>query len=950
MNAFGPRKGIRRKLLLSYLAIIIPLIIVIVFTYYNRYEDKRQDIITSRIVFARVVASDFDHFVKEVVTTEKAVGLAIQDNDYTRRRASEYLSKIANRYPVFDMNYVRLSGEIYASSNPRLVGRQIEHDWYDIDSLRNERGWTVSALHEHENGEIGFDIAAGIPDGSKLAGVVVASVDVTRLNEFFAFDVPSGGYNITDSNGTVIYQSQYPKLSLERRDWKSYEFIRESLEGREFSSPGLTFPVDNSYRMGAQVPIHSIGWSSGSFVTVEEVMLPIGIDVLRSAAMAMVVGLMAVFFGLWLGGSIVRSVAALADKARAIARGSFEEDIGSIKTGDEIEDLAQSLNTMQISLRDYVNELSGIVEAGERMNLALNIPFVESAVIKALRDYFGAEAVWIALYDEHEKHIAVEHFWDMARGVDFSGLRLSPGQGVAGRVLMTGKPEITKDIESSEFVYKDLALRAGIDSAITLPLISGGGALGVVGLYTPLIRQNRVTEKEMSLLMALANQAAVAIENARLYEETRQSEQRLKESNYDLRVLNKLALDISSGLDLVELLEKAVKNAMDLVGADIGSVGLYDEESGKIEFRYKITASKLPVTLEIPEDLGLAETVLKSRRTILTNDYQHDPRAFNDALVLGINAVAVIPLLIGNRLIGVIQIGSTSGKTFSCGDVALLEAVGSQAAVAIENAKLYERERDIAEALQNALLAVPDKLAGIKFSLLYRAATEKSKVGGDFYDFIEFTNGRIGIVVGDVSGKGLEAAMATALAKMTIRAFAYEYDSPAEVLAHANSVLASQMAPGQFITIAYIIIDPATGALSYASAGHPTPVIADRAASSVRQLTIGSTPLGAIAEGAEYKNYSDKLSEGEVILLYTDGLLEARNNGMLFGEEGISQALLAIDDIDIAGIPDMLLHAAQEFARGKLDDDVAIVALSLDRGGEGEAPEKDIKHMSDWVI
>jgi len=948
MNVFRARRGIRKKLLLSYLAIVIPLIVVIAFSFYSRYEDKRHDIISSRLVFARVVANDFDHFVKEIATTQKAAGLAIRENDYSRRRASEYLARVANRYPVFDFNYVRLSGEIYASSDSKLIGRQIEHDQYDIDSLRPQKDWLVSGLHVHENGEVGFDVVTGIWDDSKLAGLMVASVDAKRLNEFFSFDVPGGGYNITDNNGMVIYQNQRPKLPLDHRNWSSHEFIQRSIEGREFTSYGLIFPVDNSYRMGAQVPIHSIGWSAGSFVPVEDVMAPIRIDVLRSSAVAMTVVFLVVFFGFWLGGSIVRSITILAGKAKAIARGSFEEDIGLTKTGDEVEELAQSFNIMQVSLRDYVRELNGIVEAGERMNLALNIPFVESAVVNVLRSYFDAKAVWIALYDENEKQLVVEHFWG-EKDVDFKGLKLLPGQGVAGKVLMTGKPSVITDMESSEFVYKDLALRAGINSAITLPLVSGGGALGIVGLYTPLVESNRVSDKEMGLLMALANQAAVAIENARLYEETRESERKFKASNDDLRILNKIALDMSSGLDLTELMEKVVKNAVELVGADVGSIGFHDEENGRIEYQYKVNTSQFPSTLEVPEDFGLAETVLKTIKPVYTNDYRHDPRALRDVLLLGVNAVAVVPLLVGNRLIGVIQVGSTNNKAFNDGDIALLEAVGRQAAVAIENAKLYERERNVAETLQNALLAVPDKIAGIKFGLLYKAATEKSKVGGDFYDFIEFTNGKIGVVVGDVSGKGLEAATATALAKMTIRAFAYEYESPAEVLAHANSVLESQMASGQFITIVYVIVDPKTGELSYASAGHPSPIIVNYEEDSVRQLRIGSTPLGAI-EGIDYANYDDKLSAGEIIVLYTDGLLEARDNGELFGEDGISRALLSIDNMDVEIIPDKLYDTAQRFANDKLNDDTAIIALSLDLEKGHVDKDKPVEFEGDWVI
>jgi len=946
------KNGIRKKLLLGYLAITIPLIIVIIFTHYNRYEDKRHDILQSRLVFARDISSNFDHFIKEVGITERAVGIAITENDYTRRKASEYMARIVNRYPVFSMDFVRPDGQIYASTDPKLVGLKLTHDKHnprsDLKRLTPERDWFVTPFHVHENGGMGFDIITGVWRKSRLAGIMVASVDSTRLNEIFVFEVPGGGYNITDNNGMLVYQNQYPKKPLSERKWGSQRFIKVASSGKEFTSTGLTFPIDNSYRMGSQVPIHSLGWSAGSFVPVEQVLAPIRTDIVRSGVAASIIVLLAVFLGFWISERIVKPITVLADKAKAIARGSFDEEIGLIKTGDEIEDLAESFNTMRINLKEYVNELSGLVETGEKMNLALNVPFVEGAVTNALRNYFDARTVWIALYDEHEKQLKVDHFWSENEGVDLSVMKMAPGQGVAGKVLMTGKPTVIKDLTKSEFLFKDVALQAGIDSEIALPLISGSGSLGVIGLYTPLTRQDRITEKEMGLLMALANQAAVAIENARLYEEARESERKLKASNDDLRILNKVALDISSGLDLQELLEKIVANAVDLVAADMGAIGLYNEDNGRLEYRHKANSLQSMRLPDIPEDLGFAETVLKIRKSVFTNDYRHDPRASKEALVRGISAVAVAPLFTGNRLIGVIQVASASGKTFSDADVALLEAVANQAAVAIENAKLYERERDVAETLQNALLAVPDKLDGIKLGLLYRAATERSKVGGDFYDFIEFTNGRIGIVVGDVSGKGLQAATATALAKMTIRAFAYEYEQPAQVLAHANSVLTSQMASGQFITIAYITIDPSTGEILCSIAGHPAPIIANYREHSVRQMQIGSMPIGVL-DDTEYDNSAEKLSNGEVILLYTDGLLEARHDSDFFGEDGISAALLALDDPEIATIPNRLVEAAQSFAHGKLNDDIAVIAVGLDHEVSNEISEQVDKELDEGL-
>lgn len=243
------------------------------------------------------------------------------------------------------------------------------------------------------------------------------------------------------------------------------------------------------------------------------------------------------------------------------------------------------------------------------------------------------------------------------------------------------------------------------------------------------------------------------------------------------------------------------------------------------------------------------------------------------------------------------------------------------------NARLYAAQRNIADTLQEALLTMPQKIKGIDFGHFYRSATATMKVGGDFYDLFELEHDRVGIVIGDVSGKGLQASSLTSLVKNAIKAYAYQEKSPASIMAKANVVVQKESIPAIFITVFFGILDIKTGRLVYCSAGHP-PGILKRTTSETSPLTTSSPMIGAFS-ALNYIDDKVDLKKGDALILYTDGVIEARNNGELFGEEKLVSLIKDLDCLETSKLPRAIIGEITDFTGGKLSDDVAILTVSL---------------------
>jgi serine phosphatase RsbU (regulator of sigma subunit) len=258
-----------------------------------------------------------------------------------------------------------------------------------------------------------------------------------------------------------------------------------------------------------------------------------------------------------------------------------------------------------------------------------------------------------------------------------------------------------------------------------------------------------------------------------------------------------------------------------------------------------------------------------------------------------------------------------------------LEGLGRHAAIAVQNAKQYEAERHIADTLQESLLVIPSKIKGVEFGHLYRSATVAAKVGGDFYDIFEIEHGKIGIVIGDVSGKGIEAATLTSIAKSTIKAHSFESANPAQVLSKVNDMIVRVSTPSNFITVFFGVLDISTGSLIYCSAGHP-PQLIKRAQNGVSMLDANSPIIGAFVH-LKYANGTESLKNGDKLILYTDGITEARRDSEFFGEERLRTFINNLQSISAKEIPMATFRHVMDWTGGKLLDDIALFSISISR-------------------
>ena len=400
---------------------------------------------------------------------------------------------------------------------------------------------------------------------------------------------------------------------------------------------------------------------------------------------------------------------------------------------------------------------------------------------------------------------------------------------------------------------------------------------------------------------------------------------------------------INSTLNLDELLGIVMSTAEEVMGTEAASLMLIDEKRNELVFQVALgeKGRDLVEKFRVRMGEGIAGTVAQTGEPLIVNQARSDPRfasRFDEATRFSSRAILCVPLRSKGKVIGVLEALNPTGREgFSEEDLDLFECFADQAAIAIENARLHseivrqektKQELEIAREIQQGLLPdLSQRALGMDLAAVTVPARE---VGGDFYDVIELGGSKTGVILGDVSGKGVPAALHMVRAISDYRFLAPRSPGPAGLLELLNEGLSKDAPLGMFVTVLSVVVDTQTKTAHYASAGH-LPILSRRARSGGVEIfdDAKGIPVG-LMPGTRYPQGETTLAAGDLLLFYTDGVLEARNRK---GEEyslGRLKRCLAEPVQSMSELVRRILGDVGEFSKGvDPHDDLTLLALAL---------------------
>jgi serine phosphatase RsbU (regulator of sigma subunit) len=481
----------------------------------------------------------------------------------------------------------------------------------------------------------------------------------------------------------------------------------------------------------------------------------------------------------------------------------------------------------------------------------------------------------------------------------------------------------------------DAAAEAGIEAAVAVPLLAHEEVTGLLGVFPG--RGKPLSENESALLAALAAQLAVAVQNAQLHEratrlgaERERALEAERAASKQVRALYEISRSFAQSLSLEATLEALTTTIVDVLDVDAALIRMPDDRRDWL----------LPRALRVadPRLDDAARAILFRPQPFGAHAIQRLFRLAEPSQLTATAAPELSPFLQRGWTGAVIPIATPAEVLASLTIVSMRPGapvtretidealrIGGQAALAIDNARLYQQQKQFADMMQRSLLpqSVPE-LTGLELGDAYESSA-RVEVGGDVYDFMELADGRLAVALGDVTGHGIEAAADMAMAKFVFRSLAREHPEPSDFLQSANEVVVGEIAPGKFITMVYVVIDPVSGEAAVAGAGHPAPRVVG-ADGHVSSLDAQGLVLG-VERGQQYEEVRAKLAVGDSVVLYTDGVIEARRAGELYGAERLDRLLAERHELRPRKLARAVLDDCRAFAEGELADDCAVVVV-----------------------
>jgi serine phosphatase RsbU (regulator of sigma subunit) len=483
------------------------------------------------------------------------------------------------------------------------------------------------------------------------------------------------------------------------------------------------------------------------------------------------------------------------------------------------------------------------------------------------------------------------------------------------------------------------------------PVFAGEGELAGVGAVVREVTSIRRAEAERVSLLKSAVSARAHAEAAqaraesalRSAEEARQMAERERARNDFLAEAGRrMAVSMDFATTLRGVVLSAVPKMADWCGITIveprgrlQTLAAAHSDPAKTQLAWELT-ERYPSRLDEPSSVakvivtGEMELVADITDEMLVAGAR-DEEHLRILRALDLRSILMVPLRTPERTLGVLSLAfAESGRSFTGEDISLATSLAARAALHIRNAQLYTERSHIARTLQASLLPrrLPD-VPGLELAARYRAAGDQNDVGGDFYDVFPTEDGSWAAVIGDVSGKGPEAAALTSLTRHTLRASSLQHSGPAENLRVLNRALLTDTDTTRFSTVLYAHLRPSEDGtlVTLASGGHPGPLVL-RAHGALERVDARGTLIGGVSDPV-FEEHEVRLGSGDLMLLYTDGVTELRTRDPQFGERRLAETLGGLHGASAARVVDAVERMAVELQDGPPRDDIALLAVRV---------------------
>ena len=563
-----------------------------------------------------------------------------------------------------------------------------------------------------------------------------------------------------------------------------------------------------------------------------------------------------------------------------------------------------------------------LLEVADVVNTTLDLDTTLRRVAELVRKVIDYEIFGILLLNEKTQELRFRFQVGYAREIA-ERVRIKVGEGVTGIAAQRREAILVDDVTKDP---RYISAAHNVCSELAVPLIIKNRLIGVIDIESP--QPNHFTEEHKRLLTLIASRMAVGIENARLYTRTTRQARTLV-------LLNEIARELTSILNVDELLKRIAELLSRLIDYQMFSILLLDAAGEKLQHRFSQRFQEnIQLKHEIPLGRGVVGFAAQHKQAVLVPDVNKDPRYVRGNPET--RSELAVPLVYKDKVIGVLDLEHTRRGFFTDDHKRTVTTLAAQVAIAIENARLYEQiayqekrlERDLAMARQLQFRLLPPTLPKVAHLDIAAKFVPARAIGGDLYDFVNYSMSRTAIVIGDVSGKGAPAAIYAALVSGILRSHAPIEPGPAEMLSAVNFSLGERRIESQFVSLIYAVWDDRNRTLQVANSGLPRPIYCHDGKIEIIEAT--GLPLG-LFDDADYDEFTFRAKPGDMFVFFSDGILDAGNKaGELFGRERVGEIVAANPAASADSVVKSIFQAVAEHASGEeAFDDQTVVAIRV---------------------